>query len=214
VGAWLTKRALTKRALTKRALRATALVGAGMVLLGGTLVGCGSTPAAARPPGALAATSPVPGSPAPSMITGSFPPSAQQPSGSCPFVSQRQVAAALGQSVQHVQGCAYSFARGAGTAAVITSRYNSVVMARGCLHNQASGHGFRVARIPGLGPESESVIMPRQSTTAAVLVRGDKMLAVVIFWRRAAGHPEIAVTLLREATANLGRYTTGIQPVC
>jgi hypothetical protein len=107
---------------------------AGMVVLSGTLAGCGSTAEAGQPPSpAVASSAPVPASPAPSKTTGSFPLPAAQPAGSCPFVSQRQIAAALAQPFQHIRGCAYSFARGAGSIGVITTAYNSSAMARGCL---------------------------------------------------------------------------------
>jgi hypothetical protein len=87
-------------------------------------------------------------------------------------------------------------------------------MARECLHEQADGHGFKVGKVPGLGPEAESVIMPRPETVAAVLVRGVRMLVVAMIWRFAVRHPVMAVTLLRDAAANFGKFTSAIQPVC
>jgi hypothetical protein len=205
VGAWL----------TRQALEAATFAVAGSVVLGGTLAGCGNRAAVGRHPGPWPATSsaPAPGSPVPGMIAGSFPPTAQQPAGSCPFVSQQQVAAALGQPVQHVRGCAYSFAHGAGSVGVITDTYSSPATARECLNEQASGQRFKVSKIPGLGTPAESVVTP-QWTVAAVLIRGAKWLEVVIFWRLAARHPEMAVTLLRDAAANFGKYTSGVQFGC
>jgi hypothetical protein len=205
VGAWLTRQA--PAALTSAV--------AGMVVLGGTLAGCGGTAASSRPSRpAVASSAPVPASPAPSKPTGSFPLPAAQPTGSCPFVSQRQVAAALGQPVRHVRGCVYSFAHLAGTLVVTTRKYSSEAMAAGCLHAQADGPGFRVEKIPGLGSEAEAVIMPPAEVVTAVVVRDAKLVAVVIFWRFAVRHPVMAATLLRDAAANFGKFTSAIQPVC
>jgi hypothetical protein len=194
VGAWL----------TGRPIRVATLAVAGLALLSGTLAGCGDTAAASRPPGSTAAAS----------RTTSPSAGAAQPGPPCPFLSQRQVAAALGQPFRHVRGCVYDFAGGAGIVGVTTRKYGSSAMARGCLRDQADGHGFKVAKIAGLGPEAESVMMPRQSMAAAVLVRGSQLMAVVIFWPLATRHPQLAVTLLRDAAAKFGRFAGSIQPVC
>jgi hypothetical protein len=190
--------------LTGRAVKPASLAIAGLVVLSGTLTGCGDTAAASRPPGSTAAAS----------RTSSPSAAAAQPGPPCPFLSQRQVAVALGQPFRHVRGCVYDFAGGAGIVGVTTRKYDSSAMARGCLRDQAHGPGFKVAKIAGLGPDAESIMMPRQSMVTAVLVRGAQLMAVVIFWPLATRHPQMAVTLLRDAAPKFGRLTGSIQPVC
>jgi hypothetical protein len=139
--------------------------------------------------------------------------------GQCPYLTTGQIQAALGQTLQHLAGCAYSFAKNA-SLAVTSQTYNSAQSASTCYRQSLTqakglfpGPGFTVTAIPGLGPDAVSLTLP-DGGTQAVMLQGTKVLAVFVLWPPAQTRPQIAVTLLREAARNFGRYTTPVTLAC
>ena len=201
--------------LTGRVRHSTGIVVAGACL---TLAACGGggTPAPGTPSSPAVtsrASSEAQSSPPPDIPSALAAP--KQPTGPCPYVTQGQVEKALGQRVEHFKGCVYSFANGAGSVGISTYTYNSEALARECLaqQNRTVGPGSSSRPIPDLGPSAESVVLPKEGTVATLL-RGAKWIAVGIIWPQAASHPELAVTLLRDAAPNFNSYSNTPQQEC
>lgn len=201
--------------MTGRARNSVGMIVAGACL---TLAACSS--------GGMAA----PGTPSSSVLnatasgpaTSSSPPEIpsalagpEQPAGACPYVTKSQVERVLAQRVDRFRGCVYWFADGRGIVGIGTYMYSSVGLARECLaqQRQSVGLGASSRPIPNLGPSAESVVSPTNGTVA-ILLRGAKMIVVGITWPPAARHPELAVTLLRDAAANFNSYSNTPQREC
>jgi hypothetical protein len=179
--------------------------------------GCG---ASARPPRAdathSAVTPPAPlALPTASATRYNGP---ELPDGQCPYLTAAQIRAALGQPVHHVAGCAYSFANGAGSFAVIDQTYSSLPVTRTCYREALGqarglfpGRGFTITRVPGL--QAVSLTLPGGGTQA-VFLRGTEALVIFVLWPPAERRPQIAITLLREAVQNFDRYTAPVSAGC
>lgn len=201
--------------MANRARNSTGIVVAGVCL---TLAACGNggtaAPGTQSSPALIArASSPAQSSsPAgiPSALAGP-----EQPTGSCPYLTQGQVEKVLGQRVDHFKGCVYAFADGAGSVGITTYTYHSAALARECFarQSQSVGLGASSRPIPDLGPSAESVILPTNGTDA-ILLRGAKLISVGIIWPPAAHHPELAIELLRDAAAKFNNYSNRPQQQC
>jgi hypothetical protein len=133
------------------------------------------------------------------------------PNGQCPFLTATQIQIAIGQAVHQVKGCAYSFASGAGTAGVLTTTYSTPAEARNCL--AIADRGLKVTKLPGLGSLAQVSVEPL-GVTSTLVIRGAKRLVIDIIWPSAAVHPNVAVTLLRDAITNFDRYSAPLTLGC
>jgi hypothetical protein len=121
--------------------------------------------------------------------------------------------------MHQVKGCTYSFAGGAGSFGVLTNTYSSSRQAGICgqegltQDSHIYGRGFEIIKIPALGSQAVSLILPNTGTQAGI-TRNAKSLSVAIFWPPAARRPQIAVTLLREAIVKFDRYSSPLTFGC
>ena len=191
------------------------------LVLGASLAGCATSSAPAPHPSPSTSTRVPPrGRPSLTHVKGV---SGPQPHGRCAFVSRHQVRTAISSPIQHVGACTFRFAQGLGLINVITWAFRSPAQARACMAGYERGPGLRVIPIAGLGHAADlagrpgpgkDAVKPGSSQDIALLTRDARMLGVVILWGRHPARSGAAITLLRDAVANLGAPVPAAHTLC